>query len=197
MIQRIISELPSWMKSEIEQSNRQKTFPKTDSKLYLFTPECTIGTSVTYWTSVTYLIVDEAAFVPEMDKCWKTLYPTVSPTDGNCICISTINDVENWFSGMLDHAREKNNSFHVIESDYHKRPEFDTEEWAKQTRAILGEKAWQQEYSYKSPVMNSCESEKNSPQWDKTTATGMDQEQTPRTTPFIQELNREIEHHNA
>jgi hypothetical protein len=136
---RALIELPSWMKPEMEKNNdHQKIFSDTGCKLFFYTPEAARG------RSITYLILDEAAYVPQMEKHWKAMFPTIS-TGGHCICISTVNGVGNWYYDTFMGAKKGENDFFVIELDYWEHPDYDDEEWVKQTRAQLGEKGWLQE----------------------------------------------------
>lgn len=139
IVKRAIIELPEWMKPEMEKNNdHQKIFSDTGCKLFFYTPEAARG------RSITYLILDEAAFIPQMEKHWKAMFPTIS-TGGHCICISTVNGVGNWYYDIFIGAQKGENDFQVIELDYWEHPDYDDEDWVKQTRAQLGEKGWQQE----------------------------------------------------
>lgn len=139
IVKRALLELPSWMRPEMDKNNdHQKLFNETGCKLFFYTPEAARG------RSITYLVLDEAAFIPSMDKHWKAMFPTIS-TGGHCICISTVNGVGNWYYDIFQEAKKKKNDFHVIELDYWEHPEYNDPDWVKATRAQLGEKGWQQE----------------------------------------------------
>lgn len=141
IVKRALIELPIWMKPEMEKNNdHQKIFSDTGCKLFFYTPEAARG------RSITYLVLDEAAFIPQMEKHWKAMFPTIS-TGGHCICISTVNGVGNWYHEIFTGAEKKppQNDFHIIELDYWEHPDYDDKDWVKQTRAQLGEKGWQQE----------------------------------------------------
>ena len=139
IVKRALIELPVWMKPEMEKNNdHQKLFSDTGCKLFFYTPEAARG------RAITYLILDEAAFIPSMDKYWKAMFPTIS-TGGHCICISTVNGVGNWYYDIFTGALKNQNDFHVIELDYQHHPDYDDPDWVKMTRAQLGEKGWRQE----------------------------------------------------
>lgn len=142
IVKRALQELPNWMRPEMEKNNdHQKIFMDTGCKLFFYTPEAARG------RSITYLILDEAAFIPAMEKHWKAMFPTIS-TGGHCICISTVNGVGNWYYEVFMGARKKKgfgSEFHIIELDYWEHPDYDDELWVRQTRAQLGEKGWKQE----------------------------------------------------
>jgi phage FluMu gp28-like protein len=139
IVKRALMELPEWMRPEMEKNNdHQKIFTETGCKLFFYTPEAARG------RAITYLILDEAAFIPSMDKYWKAMFPTIS-TGGHCITISTVNGVGNWYYETFRDAQKEQNDFNIIELDYWEHPEYHDEEWIKSTRAQLGEKGWQQE----------------------------------------------------
>lgn len=142
IVKRALEELPTWMKPEMAKNNdHQKLFTDTGCKLFFYTPEAARG------RSITYLVLDEAAFVPQMEKHWKAMFPTIA-TGGHCICISTVNGVGNWYYDVFQGAKKGSgfgSEFHVIELDYDAHPDYDDEEWVRSMRAQLGEKGWLQE----------------------------------------------------
>jgi len=136
---RALEELPSWMVPQMDKNNdHQKIFSDTGCKLFFYTPEAARG------RAITYLILDEAAFIPNMEKFWKAMYPTIS-TGGRCIAISTVNGVGNWYEETYHNAEKGDNFFHIIDLDYWEHPDYHDEKWVKQTKAQLGEKGWKQE----------------------------------------------------
>ena len=139
IVKRALQELPEWMRPEMEKNNdHQKLFSDTGCKLFFYTPEAARG------RAITYLILDEAAFIPQMEKHWKAMFPTIS-TGGHCIAISTVNGVGNWYYDMFMGSKRQENDFNVIELDYKEHPDYDDPKWVRQTRAQLGEKGWRQE----------------------------------------------------
>jgi phage FluMu gp28-like protein len=139
IVKRALIELPAWLRPEMDKNNdHQKLFTETGCKLFFYTPEAARG------RSITYLVLDEAAFIPQMEKHWKAMFPTIS-TGGHCITISTVNGVGNWYYDIFMGAKKGENDFHVIELDYWEHPEYNDPDWVKQTRAQLGEKGWMQE----------------------------------------------------
>lgn len=138
---RALEELPDWMhkpSNMLKDNDHQKIFQETGCKMFFYTPEAARG------RSMTYLIIDEAAFIPNMDKFWTDIFPTVN-TGGNVIVVSTVNGVGNWYEETYHAAQKGDNKFHVIDIDYMEHPEYDNEEWVKLIRAQLGEKGFQQE----------------------------------------------------
>lgn len=139
IVKRAIEELPNWMAPEMEKNNdHQKFFVETGCKLFFYTPEAARG------RSITYLIMDEAAFIPKMETFWKAIFPTIS-TGGNCIAISTVNGVGNWYEEMYHEAERGDNDFNIIDLGYKEHPDYNDPEWVRSTRTQLGEKGWLQE----------------------------------------------------
>lgn len=139
---RAMGELPKWMQSEMSKENdHQRFFNDTGCKLFFCSPEAARG------RSITYLIIDEAAFIAGMDKFWNDIFPTIA-AGGNVIVISTVNGVSGtggWYYKMYTGAIADQNDFHVIDLDYWKHPDYNDEEWVRLIKTQLGEKGWAQE----------------------------------------------------
>ena len=111
------------------------------------------------------LILDEAAFIEQIDTIWAAVYPIIS-TGGNVFALSTVNGVGNWFHTKYTEAIEGLNDFHVIDikwadhpeykrhSDYDhlykameaRTPPINVDKWETITRENIGYKEWLQEY---------------------------------------------------
>jgi len=140
IINRAVDNLPFWMKPSLEGkwNDHQKQFHDTGANLFFYTAEAGRG------RSLTYLIVDEAAFIKEMDRYWGDIYPTLS-AGGSCIVISTVNGLGNWYQEYYYDAKEEKNRFNVIDLDFWEHPDYNDEVWIADTKAQLGEKKWLQE----------------------------------------------------
>jgi hypothetical protein len=139
IVKRALDELPQWMQPDLSKNNdHQKIFDDTGCKLFFYTPEAARG------RSITYLIIDEAAFVKNMHTFWNGIFPTVA-TGGSVIAVSTVNGVGNWYYEMYDEAMRGENDFNIIDIEYTEHPEYDDEKWVQSMRAQLGEKGFQQE----------------------------------------------------
>ncbi len=139
MIDRTYEVLPSWMaptKGEEGVWNAHaKSFPQTGGRIMFHSPEAARG------KALTILIIDEAAFVPDMDEHWKALYPVLS-TGGACIAISTVNGLGNWYQRIYYEAREGINEFNIINLKYQQHPDYNNERWVETMKAQLGEEGW-------------------------------------------------------
>lgn len=131
--------LPKWMLPDMGKHNEhEKQFRDTGSNLWFYTPEAARG------KAITLLIIDEAAFIADMQKHWRAMYPVIS-TGGACIVISTVNGMGNWYEEMYHEAEANENPFNVINLNFWEHPEYNDPVWAADTKANLGEKGWKQE----------------------------------------------------
>jgi len=132
--------LPTWMQAakDGKWNDHQKYFAGTGGKMNFGTPERARG------LAKTYLILDEAAFIPDMFDHWKGIFPTLS-TGGNCIVISTVNGVGNWYHSTYKAAESKKNDFNIIDLHYSRHPDYHNEAWVKSQKKQLREKGWLQE----------------------------------------------------
>jgi hypothetical protein len=140
IINRAVEHLPKWLKPSLQGkwNDHHKQFFDTGSSLYFFTPEAARG------RSITYLILDEAAFIPDMDKHWKAMFPTLS-AGGNCIVISTVNGLGNWYEKMYHKSQRTGKPFHILDLEYTEHPEYNDPVWVADQKSQLGEKGWLQE----------------------------------------------------
>jgi hypothetical protein len=140
IINRAVEHLPDWLKPNLQGkwNDHHKQFFDTGSSLYFFTPEAARG------RSITYLILDEAAFIPDMDKHWKAMFPTLS-AGGNCIVVSTVNGLGNWYEKMYHKSQRTGKPFHILDLEYTDHPEYNDPEWVANQKSQLGEKGWLQE----------------------------------------------------
>jgi hypothetical protein len=131
--------LPKWMQPKMGKCNEhERQFEDTGSYLWCYTVEAARG------KSMTILVIDEAAFIKDMDKHWKAIYPVIS-TGGSCCVISTVNGVGNWYERKYHEAESGKGPFNIIEMDYWEHPEYNNPKWVKEQRSNLGEKGWAQE----------------------------------------------------
>lgn len=130
--------LPKWMAGEPTIANQHELVLETGGSVICTTPKA--GRSF----AKGLLVIDEAAFIPDMDKFWARVYPTVS-TGGQVLAISTVNGVGNWYHQTWNDAENHVNKFHPIRLHYMEHPDYQNPEWVEDTKAQLGEKSWLQE----------------------------------------------------
>jgi hypothetical protein len=137
--QTALDHLPNWLFPSLSaDSKHEKMFSDTQSALRFYTPEAARG------KSCTFIIIDEAAFIDDMETHWKAMYPVIA-TGGNCIVVSTVNGIGNWYERTYHEAESKENAFTVIDLEYWEHPDYCSPNWVRDTKANLGEKGWAQE----------------------------------------------------
>jgi len=109
------------------------------------------------------LIIDEAAFIDNIDSIWAAVYPIIS-TGGRAFVLSTVNGIGNWYHEVYEQAVSEKNAFNAIDIHWKEHPEYmrqegysqlyeemseknlDVDMWEKTTKANLPLKQWMQEY---------------------------------------------------
>lgn len=138
LIDLAIYNLPSWLKPHFtKRSNFDSIIEETGSTFIFSTLEPCRS------RALTYLIIDEAAFIPNMKEHWDCIYPTLS-TGGNAIIMSTING-DNWFSRLWTDALEGRNTFNAVQVHFWEHPDYNNPAWTSEMKKNLGEKAWREE----------------------------------------------------
>jgi hypothetical protein len=143
IVDRAIEHMPEWLKPKKDGkwNDHLKQFPDTGGALQFYSPEAARG------KSVTFLIIDEAAFIPDMESHWKAMWPVLS-TGGSCVLVSTVNGLGNWYEETYTKAKDKKNQFHIIDLDYWEHPDYNEKKnpgWITEQRQQLGEKGFLQE----------------------------------------------------
>lgn len=120
----IIDSVPEYIKiSEITVNNKTKLELSNGSRIQGVPTSKDAGRS----QALSLLIIDEAAFVDDMDDLWTGLLPTIS-TGGRCIALSTPNGVGNWFHKTYVDSESGLNNFKPSKLPWHIHPEY-TQEW--------------------------------------------------------------------
>lgn len=140
MLDRIVENMPKWLinRDDARWNDHFKAIQSTGSFLRFHSPEASRG------KSCNLLLVDEAAFVDNMETHWAAIYPVLS-SGGRAVVISTTNGVGNWYEQTYHDAQIGKNRFHVIDIDYYEHPQYCKPGWAEEMRAQLGERKFQQE----------------------------------------------------
>lgn len=131
--------LPQWLKIEPENESQLTLRLKNGSQIKAVSSAGTAGRS----SSLSLLIIDEAAFVPNAEQIWVSAQSTLS-TGGKAILLSTPDGAGNFFHRMWVEAEEGANSFHPIKLPWHRHPERD-QAWRDLQTKMLGEKGANQE----------------------------------------------------
>jgi len=131
----MIASLPMWMKGGIDANNHE--IRRAENTLIFRSPRPCLG------KSATHLFIEEAAFIEDMDLCWRALWPVACR--GRIFVTSTANKRDQWFYKTYKDALSGLNSFHANLVHYLETPKFQDEEFVKKMKENLGMKAWQLE----------------------------------------------------
>lgn len=93
--------------------------------------------------ALSLLVVDEAAFIRDIDDIWLSAQSTLS-TGGNAIVLSTPNGVGNWFHKMWVEGENGTNGFNTIRLHWTVHPERN-QAWRDEQTRVLGVKGAAQE----------------------------------------------------
>ncbi len=130
--------LPEWLAPRSIAKNQHELVLDSGGSIICLTPKA--GRSF----AKGLVVIDEAAFIPEMEDAWGRIYPVVS-TGGQVIVVSTVNGIGNWYHKTWIEAENQTNRFNRIRLNYTEHPDYNKPEWVEETKAQLGEKKWKQE----------------------------------------------------
>ena len=152
-------ELPTFLRPKIVEDNKHTLKLSTGSTIKSRPSGKQSGRSL----AGSLLIIDEAAFIENIDTIWAAVYPIIS-TGGRAFVLSTVNGVGNWFYDVYHGAKNETNSFNCIDIEWPEHPEYkrhkgfedlykematkglNVDEWEPTTRANMPLKQWLQEY---------------------------------------------------
>ena len=158
-IKLMYDELPAFLKPGIVEDNKHTLKLKTNSVIKSRPSGKQSGRSL----AGTLLIVDEAAFIENIDTIWAAVYPIIS-TGGRAFILSTVNGMGNWYEETYRGAVEKRNSFNAIDIKWEDHPEYkkqkgysslykemeekglNVDNWEDITKSNMPLKQWLQEY---------------------------------------------------
>ncbi len=124
--------LPSWLKTNVEETNKLSLRFANGSQIKAIASNESAGRS----EALSLLILDEAAFIDKIDEIWTAAQQTLA-TGGDCIALSTPNGVGNWFHQQWVGAEDGTNEFNTIRLHWTNHPDRD-ESWRKEQDKILG-----------------------------------------------------------
>lgn len=139
-------ELPIWLKSTVKvvENNKLSIVFDNGSSIKAVAASETAGRS----EALSLLIIDEAAFIDNIDSIWTSAQSTLS-TGGDAIILSTPNGVGNLFHKLWQKAVEGKTPeglepFNAIRLDWFLHPDRD-QEWRDQQDYLLGKRQAAQE----------------------------------------------------
>ena len=131
--------LPSWLKVPAVEDNRLSLKLKNGSEIKAASSAGTSGRS----SALSLLVVDEAAFIDNIEEIWLSAQYTLS-TGGKAIILSTPNGVGNWFHKMWKESEAGLNGMNRISLPWHLHPERD-QKWRDEQTKLSGERGAAQE----------------------------------------------------
>ena len=160
-IKLMYDELPPHYKPGLTKSTEHALFLGNGSKILSRPSKKTSGRSLSGYL----LIIDEAAFIENIDDIWAAVYPIIS-TGGRVFIISTVNGTGNWYYDTYTRAKEETNEFNAIDIHWKEHPEYwynskyddlykecmsldkkyNVNTWLDITQSNIGNKRWLQEY---------------------------------------------------
>lgn len=131
--------LPVWLKIKCKEDNRLSLLLENGSTIKAESSAGTAGRSA----ALSLLIIDEAAFIDNIEAIWLSAQYTLS-TGGRAIILSTPNGVGNFFHKTWVDAEAGKNKFRTINLPWHLHPERD-QKWRDQQTQLSGVKGSAQE----------------------------------------------------
>jgi hypothetical protein len=130
--------LPSWLKAQTIEDNKLGMRMKNGSQIKAVSASPDAGRS----EALSLLIIDEAAFIRDIDEIWTSAQSTLS-TGGSAIVLSTPNGVGNFFHKTWEKA-EVGDGWNPIKLHWTVHPERD-QTWRDEQTQLLGPKKAGQE----------------------------------------------------
>ena len=130
--------LPSWLKGQTEEDNKLSLRLKNGSQIKATSAAGDAGRS----EALSMLIIDEAAFINNVEEIWTSAQSTLS-TGGGAIVLSTPNGVGNWFHKIWQQGQQ-GEQWHPTELHWTVHPDRD-QIWRDEQSKLLGEKGAAQE----------------------------------------------------
>lgn len=125
--------LPSWLKVDYDEKNKLTLRLKNGSQIKATSAAGDAGRS----EAVSYLIIDEAAFIDNISEIWASAQQTLA-TGGGATVLSTPYGTGNWFHKMWVKAENKENQFAPIKLKWDVHPDR-TQEWRDAQDTLLGD----------------------------------------------------------
>jgi hypothetical protein len=124
--------LPAWLKPDAVEDNKLSLVFKNGSGIKAKSSSPDAARS----EAVSLLIIDEAAFIDNIEETWASAQQTLA-TGGGAIVLSTPNGIGNWFHQMWAKAEAVENDFIPIRLPWDLHPERD-KDWRKKQDELLG-----------------------------------------------------------
>jgi len=124
--------LPSWLKTGVVEDNKLSLRFKNGSQIKAVSAAADSARS----EALSLLIIDEAAFIDDIDKIWASAQQTLA-TGGSAIINSTPNGIGNFYHKQWVKASLKESTFNPIELLWQVHPDRD-QKWRDEQDILLG-----------------------------------------------------------
>jgi phage FluMu gp28-like protein len=138
MAQLALDNLPKWM-VDIDKTNSHEIKTKDGSSI------CSMACEAVCGRNCDHLIIDEPAFISDMERYWYSFYPCVMNKEGKVTVVSTTNGAKGWFYETYMSALREENEFHVIDIPFWESSFFRDKARVREMRLNLTEKGFAQE----------------------------------------------------
>ena len=140
-VKEMVKNLPDWMQiAKITIDNRTSFELSNGSQIKASSTSGDAGRS----EALSLLVLDEAAFIPDMEELWTGIYPTIS-TGGRCIALSSPNGVGNWFHTTYIDSESGVNMFYPTKLHWSLHPDRD-QKWFEIETKNMSQRQIAQEY---------------------------------------------------
>jgi hypothetical protein len=148
LVDNAIELFPNWLAPCLGKNTEKSKYFSTGSKLLFGDIDSMRG------LSVTDVIIDEPAFIPDMDKKWTTVWECfpnkgereeIQSSPHTCVAISVTNGIGNWFEKTWHKAEAGRVGFYSYRGNYLDHPDYSNPLWIEQARKDLGERGFAQE----------------------------------------------------
>ena len=157
-IREVYESLPQWLKGGLNDKGqpikwmKKKAFKDSATEFWLPNKSkirsLPSGKAGGRGFSTKLLIIDEAAFIENIDTIWTGIFPTIVNTHGSVFVVSTVNGVGGtggWYYHKYQEAMAGENDFKVAPMEYGEHPDYCDPEWAASVLRQLGQRKWDQE----------------------------------------------------
>ncbi len=139
----ILAMLPEWLYPNLRNKKAiyQLHLEDTGSNICFRGPQACRG------RRATCVVINDAAFIKDMNNHWKAIWPVLS-CGGHSIIMSTAGRQQQafeWFHETYRNAENGRNNFHIHQTHYKDCPYWQNEKFCQEVRESLGEEGWQQE----------------------------------------------------
>jgi hypothetical protein len=131
--------MPSWLKTGVQEDNKLSLRFKNGSQIKAVSAAADSARS----EALSLLIIDEAAFIDDIDRIWASAQQTLA-TGGTAIINSTPNGVGNFYHKQWVKAKLKESAFNPIELLWQVHPDRD-QKWRDEQDILLGSDMAKQE----------------------------------------------------